>query len=105
MGFIGILHATNIHFLVPRMLDSSVTFTVWIALILGGRKRVLGGLVGVLATIGIFDFFIETYVPIPASFQSELLPVLKLLLYGLTLMLVIMYRPSGILGNKKITHK
>ena len=102
MGLFGTLHASNVHFLVPRMLSPGVTFTVWIALILGGRKRILGGLVGTLATIGLFDFVIETFVPIPASAQSQLLPVIKLWVYGLTLMLVLMYRPSGILGERKI---
>jgi branched-chain amino acid transport system permease protein len=101
MGLFGTLHASNVHFLVPRMLGPGITFTVWIALILGGRKRILGGLVGTLATIGLFDFVIETFVPIPASAQSQLLPVIKLWVYGLTLMLVLMYRPSGILGQKK----
>jgi branched-chain amino acid transport system permease protein len=105
MGLFGTLHASNVHFLVPRMLGPGVTFTVWIALILGGRKRILGGLVGTLATIGLFDFVIETFVPIPASAQSQLLPVIKLWVYGLTLMLVLMYRPSGILGQKKIVRK
>jgi len=101
MGLFGTLHASNVHFLVPRMLGPGVTFTVWIALILGGRKRILGGLVGTLATIGLFDFVIETFVPIPASAQSQLMPVIKLWIYGLALMLILMYRPSGILGEKK----
>lgn len=102
MGLFGTLHASNVHFLVPRMLSPGVTFTVWIALILGGRKRILGGLIGTLATIGLFDFVIETFVPIPASAQSQLLPVIKLWIYGLALMLILMYRPSGILGERKI---
>jgi branched-chain amino acid transport system permease protein len=105
MGLFGTLHASNVHFLVPRMLDPGVTFTVWIALILGGRKRILGGLIGTLATIGLFDFVITTFVPIPASAQSQLLPVIKMWVYGLTLMLILMYRPSGILGEKKIVKK
>ncbi len=101
MGLFGALHASNIHFLVPRMLEPGITFTVWIALILGSRKRILGGLVGTIATIGIFDFVIETFVPIPASAQSQLLPVIKMWLYGLALILILMYRPAGILGDKK----
>ena len=103
MGFFGTLYASNVHFLVPRLLGPDTTFTVWIALIIGGRKRVMGGLIGTLVTIGIFDFVIETYVPIPAAAQSQLLPVIKLLVYGLTLLLVLMFRPTGILGQKKLT--
>ncbi len=105
MGLFGTLHASNIHFMVPRMLSPGVTFTVWIALILGGRKRILGGLIGTLVTIGLFDFLIETFVPIPAAAQSQLMPVIKLWIYGLTLMIILMYRPSGILGEKKLIKK
>ena len=104
MGFVGTLYASNVHFMVPRMLGPGTTFAVWIALIIGGRRRVLGGLIGTLVTLGLFDFFIETYVPIPAA-QAQLLPVIKLLIYGLTLILVLMFRPSGILGRRKLTTK
>lgn len=100
IGFFGALNASINHFLVPRMLDPGMTFTVWIALIIGGRKRILGGLVGTIVTLGIFDFVIETFVPLPREY-SQLVPVIKLMLYGLTLMLVLMFRPMGILGTKK----
>ncbi|MDA3833069.1 MAG: branched-chain amino acid ABC transporter permease [Spirochaetales bacterium] len=106
MGFLGTMYASNVHFLVPRMLGPATTFTVWIALIIGGRKTVLGGLVGVLVTVGIFDFIIETYVPIPSA-RAQLLPIIKMMVYGLTLLLVIMFKPAGLLsgGHKKLTAK
>jgi len=100
IGFFGALNASIDHFLVPRMLTPGVTFTVWIALILGGRKRILGGLIGVIVTIGVFDFTIETYAPIPTAY-AQLVPIIKFMIYGLTLMLVLMFRPLGILGEKK----
>ena len=77
-----------------------LTFTLWIALILGARKRVYGGLVGILATIGLFDVVLETVVPIPAGIAG-LLYNGKYLLYGLTLVLILMFRPSGILGERR----
>ena len=100
MGFLGALSGSINQFLTPRMLGPGVTFTVWIALILGGYRRVLGGLIGAVAAIGLFDLVIETYVPIPAAY-AQLVPALKLMLYGLTLMLVILFRPLGILGDRK----
>ena len=104
MGLMGTLYAANVHFLVPRLLGPTTTFTVWIALIIGGRKKVFGGLVGVLVTLGIFDFLVETYVPIPTQ-QAQLLPVIKMMIYGLTLLLVLMYKPSGLLGGTKKSKK
>lgn len=100
MGLLGALHASVNQFLIPQYLGPGVTFTVWIALILGGKKRVLGGLIGVLVTVGLFDLLIETYVPLPRDY-AILIPNIKLMLYGLMLMLILLYRPLGILGDKK----
>jgi branched-chain amino acid transport system permease protein len=100
MGFLGALNGSINQFLIPRMLGPGVTFTVWIALILGGYRRVLGGLIGAVAAIGLFDLVIETYTPIPAKY-AQMVPAIKLMLYGLTLMLVILFRPLGILGDIK----
>jgi len=77
-----------------------LTFTLWIALILGARKRVMGGLVGILVTIGLFDVVLETVVPIPTVYAGILYNT-KYFLYGLTLVLILMFRPSGILGERR----
>jgi branched-chain amino acid transport system permease protein len=100
IGLLGALNASAVHFLVPRMISPGVTFTVWIALVLGGRKRVLGGMIGVLATVGIFDFLVETFVPITPQ-AAQLIPVTKLFLYGLALVLILLFRPAGILGLRR----
>lgn len=98
MGFLGTMSASLNHFLTPQLLVPSVTFTVWIALILGGKHRVWGALLGVMMTVGLFDLLIETYAPFPRALAQEL-PNLKLMLYGLMLMGFLLYRPSGILGK------
>lgn len=100
MGLFGGLQASLNHFLVPRLLGPGTTFTVWIALILGGRKRLFGGLIGAIITLGIFDLLIETYAPIPTS-AAQLVPTIKFMLYGLTLLLILMFKPTGVLGDKK----
>ncbi|MEM7346584.1 MAG: branched-chain amino acid ABC transporter permease [Chloroflexota bacterium] len=100
MGFLGALHASVNQFLTPMLLGAGVTFTVWIALILGGKRRVLGGLIGIVVTIGLFDLLIETYLPLSSEY-AILVPNIKLMIYGLTLMLILMYRPLGILGDRK----
>ncbi|MEM7336360.1 MAG: branched-chain amino acid ABC transporter permease [Chloroflexota bacterium] len=99
MGLMGALHAPVNQFLTPTLIGPGVTFTVWIALILGGKKHVLGGLIGVFVTVGLFDLLIETYVPLPTNF-TILVPNIKLMLYGLMLILILMFRPLGILGDR-----
>jgi len=100
IGFFGAMSAPLYSFIFPRMIGPGITFTIWIALMLGGRTRLFGGLIGVIATIGLFDYFIETVVPIPTQY-AEMVPNVKFALYGLTLILVLMFRPLGILGDKK----
>jgi branched-chain amino acid transport system permease protein len=100
MGAIGALDASVNQFLVPRLLTAELTFVVWIALVLGGRKRILGGVLGALLTVGLFDILVEQYVEVPREFAQQM-PNVQLMLYGLTLMLVILFRPQGLLGEKK----
>lgn len=99
-GLFGAMTAPVYNYIFPRMIGSSVTFTAWIALMLGGRKKLLGGLVGTLLTVGIFEILIETVVPIPAEF-AEVVPNIRYFVYGLTLMLVLMFKPNGVLGERK----
>ncbi|MCJ7741060.1 branched-chain amino acid ABC transporter permease [Candidatus Microgenomates bacterium] len=99
-GFFGALAAPIYNFMFPKYLGADVTFIIWIALILGARKKIFGGVIGILATVGLFDLVLETVVPIPQQ-NAVILYNAKYFLYGLVLVLVLMFRPSGILGNKK----
>ncbi|MEO0487282.1 MAG: branched-chain amino acid ABC transporter permease [Pseudomonadota bacterium] len=98
MGVLGGMSAPLHQFLVPYQLAPSLTFAVWIALVLGGKGHNLGAIVGVFVTFGLFDILIETYAPVPAE-QAILLPNFKLFCYGLVLIMIIMFRPRGMLGE------
>ena len=100
IGLFGCFVAPIYNYIFPRMITSSVTFTVWIALLLGGRKHIYGAIVGVLATYGLFDFVVETMMPIPTEY-ADVVPNIKFFLYGLMLMVVLMFRPLGVLGVEK----
>jgi len=97
MGLLGILSAPLNQFLTPNMLVPSVTFAVWIALVLGGKDHALGAVVGVFITFGLFDILIETYAPVTPS-MAVYVPNMKLFVYGLLLMGVLLYRPTGLLS-------
>lgn len=98
MGLFGGLNAGLFHFLQTEMLLPTLTFAAWITLILGGKGHWAGGLVGVVVIGTIFDIFIEQYAPIPTTDIAAVVPNVKYLLYGLLLVLVIMFRSQGILG-------
>ena len=99
MGLLGGLSGSLYQFLTPGMIAPGVTFTVWIALVLGGKDRPLGALIGVVATVGVFDVLIESFAPIPRDYALAV-PNLKLMLYGLFLVLIMMFRPTGMLGQR-----
>ncbi len=98
MGVLGGLSAPLHQFLVPYHLAPSLTFAVWIALVLGGKGHNFGAIIGVFLTFGLFDILIETYAPVPTE-QAILLPNFKLFCYGLLLVGIIMFRPAGLLGE------
>lgn len=98
MGFLGGLSAPLNQFLVPYLLAPSLTFAVWIALVLGGKAHNLGAMVGVFATFGLFDILVETYAPVPPEY-ALMVPNFKLFCYGVLLVLIIMFRPKGLLGE------
>lgn len=100
MVLIGILYGSANQFLVPRLLTPALTFTVWIALVLGGRNSPWGAILGVLVSAGLFDLLIEPFVRLPADY-SQLLPDIKLMLFGLILIVVIMFRPSGMVRENR----
>ncbi|MEM8630752.1 MAG: branched-chain amino acid ABC transporter permease [Pseudomonadota bacterium] len=99
MGLLGGLSAPLHQFLVPYLLAPSLTFAVWIALVLGGKAHNFGAMVGVFATFGLFDILVETYAPVPTEY-ALLVPNFKLFCYGVLLVLIIMFRPTGILGEE-----
>ncbi|MEM8786830.1 MAG: branched-chain amino acid ABC transporter permease [Pseudomonadota bacterium] len=98
MGLFGGLTAPLHQFLVPYLLAPSLTFAVWIALVLGGKGHNLGAMIGVFVTFGLFDILVETYAPVPEE-QAILLPNFKLFCYGVLLVGIIMFRPTGLLGE------
>ncbi|MEM6729404.1 MAG: branched-chain amino acid ABC transporter permease [Pseudomonadota bacterium] len=98
MGILGGLSAPLHQFLVPYLLAPSLTFAVWIALVLGGKGHNLGAMIGVFATFGLFDILIETYAPVPSEY-ALMVPNFKLFCYGALLVGIIMFRPSGMLGE------
>lgn len=98
MGILGCLSAALNQFLTPNMIVPSITFAVWISLVLGGKEHALGAMIGVFVTFGIFDILIETYAPVSPEF-AVLVPNIKLFLYGALLVTVLLYRPSGFLDR------
>ena len=87
----------------PDGMGRATTFNLWMIMLLGGAATILGPLLGSilffalrLVITSVASEFIPSH--ILSAQQSE---ILAWILIGLLLMLLVIFRPQGILGNKK----
>lgn len=90
----------------PSNWGTNFTFITWTILLLGGAATLLGPILG---GITFFSILIIIEAILGSMVEAGLLPFLaieqvaqiRFLLVGLTLMLLVIFRPQGFLGNKK----
>lgn len=90
---------------VPGNYTTSTTFFLWTILLLGGAATVLGPTLGAVLFWVVFAFLSNL---LPDMAQAGILPItaaqastLCFVLVGVSLMLIVIFRPQGILGNKR----
>ncbi|HYM82935.1 MAG TPA: branched-chain amino acid ABC transporter permease [Candidatus Dormibacteraeota bacterium] len=101
MGLLGVLDAVMVRFLDPANIGIDVTLAAMVALVLGGSARAWGPIVGVLLTVGLFDIVVQFYLPLPKDWYNQAIPVLRECVFGLALIVVLMFRPLGVLGDMR----
>jgi branched-chain amino acid transport system permease protein len=101
MGLLGAMYGVMVRFLEVSNLGVDITLAAMVGLVLGGSARVWGGVVGVVLTVGLFDIVIQSYLPLPREWYTQAIPVLREAVFGLTLILVLMFRPTGLLGDMR----
>lgn len=101
MGLLGAMHGVMVRFLEIGSLGVEVTLAAIVGLVLGGSVRVWGAVVGVLLTVGLFDIVIQSYVPLPREWYTQTVPVLREALFGAALIVVLLFRPFGVLGRMR----
>jgi len=98
-------------FILPRAVQpgnygTALTFFIWTALLLGGAATVFGPIVGAMIFWAVLSL---TNGVIVGLRESDVLPFIsttqagqiRFILVGLALMLLVVFRPQGIFGNKK----
>ena len=90
---------------VPSVYQTSLTFFIWTILLLGGAATVFGPVVGAVI-FWVLMAFLDAILPALAS--QGILPIssiqaanLRYVLVGVALMLIVIFRPQGIFGNKR----
>ena len=109
MGVGGALYAHGLRFLDPFTFDPLfATFIIWVMLMVGGSGNNLGAILGAFAVWGIWSGtqFLPSafgFLPDGMRFFTDALgdPNLRFFMIGLLLVLVIMLRPTGILGERR----
>ncbi len=109
-GLAGIFHILKQGSAVPTDFNTTFTFYAYAALLIGGAARVLGPVVGSIVfwflIAGLGSFFgqatagADPLIPdfIMTNTQSSLI---RFLMLGLGLMLLMIYRPQGIFGDRR----
>jgi branched-chain amino acid transport system permease protein len=101
MGLLGVMFGVMERFLETSNLGIDVTLAAMVGLVVGGTTRVWGPVVGVVFVVGLFDIVIQSYLPLPQSWYNQAIPVLREMAFGAALIVVLLFRPFGILGDMR----
>ena len=104
----GSLLAINTQALSPDVFMPIVTFYLWTIMILGGASRVVGPILGAVVfwfLLTFLDSFLRQAIAtgvIPTSIlEGSDVGAVRFAAVGLGLMLLMLFRPAGLLGNQK----
>ena len=87
----------------PDSMGRSMTFFIWTILLLGGAATVFGPVLGSIifwAVLALVKLTLRDVVP-TTFLRSEQIEQFGWIIVGVALMLLIIFRPQGILGDKK----
>ena len=101
-GIAGGLYAKYLQCVLPGMFMPMVTFTVWMMVLLGGPANNKGVLLGAVL-VEIFDRganIAKDYLILPVDPTN-----LQYILFGVLIILVLFYRPQGLLKESPVTTK
>lgn len=99
-GLAGSFFAWNLTFINPDGFIPLVTFQAWIMVVLGGSGNNVGTLLGA-AIFWAYDALTRFLLPAIFTFNSDQEGAFRIMVIGLILIVLMMWRPQGILGNKE----
>ena len=98
----GITYGHFSGYVAPTSFTVTETFIIWTAVIVGGPGRNIGVVIGaaVIQLLGVSSRFVAQWVDLP----SDLIANLRLAAFGLILVLMFIYRPQGLIAEKREAH-
>lgn len=97
-GLGGAVFAHFFNFITPNHFLPMETFLVWVMVMAGGSGNNLGVVIGALAVRGLWEGMMFLSDVLPSGVQVG---AIRLAVIGLLLVLVVMLKPEGILGERK----
>ncbi len=97
-GLAGAFYAHYITYISPDQFLPLLTFYIWMAMILGGVGRFSGAVVGTVVLVLFLEGSRFLRDAIPGVSEVEMAS-LRLLVVGVALVLLVLYRPQGIMGD------
>ncbi|MBD2151064.1 branched-chain amino acid ABC transporter permease [Pseudanabaena sp. FACHB-1277] len=98
-GMAGAFYAWQLTTVYPDNFVPLITFQAWTIVTIGGAGSNLGVIIGAI----VFQFYnaLPRFLPEQIRADGGRFEAIQLILIGLTLILLMLWRPQGILGNKK----
>ena len=96
MGLLGAMYGVMVRFLELANISVEITLAAVVGLVVGGSLQVWGPVLGVFLTVGLFDIVVQSYLPLPKEWFVQAIPVLREAIFGLTLIVVLLFKPLGL---------
>ena len=99
-GIAGAFYAWQLTTVYPSNFETLITFNVWTMVVLGGAGKNPGALLGAII-FWAYDALTRFYLPKLGWFSSSQEGAFRVMVIGLILMVLMVWRPQGILGKKE----
>ena len=99
-GLAGAFYAWQLTTIYPSNFETLITFNVWTMVVLGGAGKNPGAILGAIVFWG-YDALTRFYLPKLGWFTSSEEGAFRVMVIGLILMLLMIWRPQGILGKSE----
>ncbi|MEH2256591.1 branched-chain amino acid ABC transporter permease [Nostoc sp.] len=99
-GIAGAFFAWQLSAIYPDNFQPQITFDTWIMVILGGSGKNVGTIVGAIIFFA-YDALTREVLPRIVSLDEARLGAFRIMVIGLILMVLMIWRPQGILGKKE----
>lgn len=88
----------------PKMFNLILTFNILLIVVLGGNGSITGSILGAVIVTVLMEAL--RFLDMPMNllfFKTNGLPGLRMVIFSLMLMMVVLYRQRGLMGNKEFT--